>query len=438
MTQKQFDFQKAGWKLACFVIIYSICYGCVVMFGVPSSIKFVADAAVLCIGVCVLVDAGQRKRVMNSPMTVAVVVLALFCIASAALSGASPLPVLWDMRNLLRVMIFGCLCLGFLNESRFHALMKMLLTVYWINAAMFLLQFALGARMDFLGGLFGIEFGVNGRNNLFFCIMTIYVIARYLEGACSRRTCMSVLSSSILLAALCELKIVAIEVVCIAGAVEILHIISKRVQGKPDEIGWRKFGEIAVCILVSFVCGLAILYKLYPLAFKQMTQADRFAAYDSKCTAYKLGRLTAFQNINEMFFQGDVRKMLFGFGFGSFVDAGSAALQGPYYAQYGELNYSWFVFQLNYLECGLVGVGLYCVVIVIPALIAFWKFVTRKYKGSFTIAACSITMCPIMLMLYVYNNSLRAEIAYLAFLCLAVFEAVERWEERGFCNYSRE
>lgn len=437
MTQRRLNIIDIEWKIACFVVIYSICCGNIAVLGFRSIVKALEYAGLLGIGICVLLDRRQLKQTLKSPMTVAVAVLIVFSICSAAATGASPFPVLWDMKKMFRGMVVGCICLGVMTESRFRSLMRMMLALYWINAAAFMIQFAFGLRWDFLGGLFGSGLGVNGSNNLFFCIMVIYEIARYLEGEGSRNECLSVLFSSVILAAMCELKIVAIEVVCIAGAVGILHIISKRVQGKSDEIGWRKFGEIAVCILVSFVCGLAILYKLYPLAFKQMTQADRFAAYDSKCTAYKLGRLTAYKNINEMFFKGDLRKMLLGFGFGSFINDDSALLQGKYYAQYGDLNYAWFTFQLNYLETGLIGVVLYCAAIIVPAVVAFWRFIAQKCRKSFVVAACTITICPIMLLLYVYNNSLNAEIAYLAFMCLAAFEAMERWEEHDIRNNSR-
>lgn len=423
-------------KLIGFLLVYSILYGTGVMVGVPDAIKFLNDLALLVLTVLTMLSPEERSRILRTPFFAAMAVTAAFYAVSGLVSGAGILPMVWDLRGLMRPMLFGCICLGFVTENRFHEWMKLLTTLYWVNTAVLLVQFAFGVRMDFLGGLFGVEIGVNGRNNLFFCVIACYQIARYLEGKENTRKTMAVLGSSILLAALSELKVYFLEAACIAAAVVILDLVNCLLEKRMEKANWRKYGSLVLCLVVSYIGALVILYLVYPLAFKQMTQMKRFVAYDSTCHDYQLGRLTAFQNISDLFFHWEPAKMLFGLGFGSFVDSNVGALQGTYFGEFGDLNYSWFTFQLNYLETGLLGVILYCGTIAVPGIQAAWALLRGRCGDRFSLYACTLTMCPIMLLLYIYNNSLRGEMAYLAFLCLTAWQIEERRDEHGIHYHS--
>lgn len=429
MIKKTEKWNIAAQKLICLMLVYGIVYGTPVMFGVPNVIKFLNDLVLLAITVLTILSPEERSKILKTPFFAAVAVTTAYYAVSGLVSGTGILPMVWDFRGMLRPMLFGCICLGFVTENRFHDWMKLLTILYWVNAAVFLVQFAFGARMDFLGGLFGIELGVNGRNNVFFCVIVCYQIARYLEGKEGTLKTMAVLSSSVLLAALSELKIYFVEAACIIAAVVFLDLVKCFLEKRMDKADRKKYGILVLCLLVSYIGALVILYLVYPLAFKQMTQAKRFVKYDSGCSAYKLGRLTAFKNISDMFFHWEPVKMLFGSGFGSFVDSNVSAMQGVNFPEFGDLNYSWFTFQLNYLETGLLGVILYCGTIVVPGIQAAWGLLRGKCGEHFSLYACTLTMCPIMLLLYVYNNSLRGEMAYLAFLCLAAWKIAERRDE---------
>jgi hypothetical protein len=135
-----------------------------------------------------------------------------------------------------------------------------------------------------------------------------------------------------------------------------------------------------------------------------------------------LNRLTAITSINKLeFFKESFTHRLFGIGLGGAeYSSSSAFLQSIFYRQYQYLHYYWFSHAWMYLECGYIGLigyifGFFSNVLVGIKVIRSMK---RSYKDTSAVMT-GVILSIMTALLYIYNQSLRLEAAYMLYFTFA-------------------
>jgi hypothetical protein len=272
----------------------------------------------------------------------------------------------------------------------------------------------LGVEQDNMGGIFGTASGVNGYTNIYLCLICTFSTVMYLGKKAKLKELIWVLGSSLLIAALAELKLFFIEIVLIVLAAILLS--------KPS----RKTVQIIFFSALGMVAALALFARLFPEHMEVFMDAARFSSYVSdEIAGYRIGRLNAFTTINKLFFKNDILANLIGFGFGN-CESGSA-----FYEQYEHYHYTWFTHQVTFLETGYLGIILYSAfygLIFLHAAMAKKK--NQEYFGYLTMTQI---ICLLSILWMLYNQSQRTESAYLVFWVYAIpviLEKERRWIQK--------
>ena len=271
-----------------------------------------------------------------------------------------------------------------------------------VNVVLTLYQyFVMKLTQDNLGGIFGVERGVNAYSNTFLCAICTYMIVMYLSKKVKLLPMLLIFASSLLIAALAELKIFFIEIVLIL----LLAVLFSRASVRAMKIVFFS--------VVGLVASFALFAQLFPEHAAILMNWKLLLEYTTESIqGYNISRLSAFSEINRIFFKDNVWLNLFGYGFGN-CESGSA-----FYEIYGHYNYVWFTHQVTFLETGYAGVILYALFYVIVYIHA------RKSKKQDPKNAHYYTLTQIICLLtpiwFMYNQSMRIECAYLIFFLLAI------------------
>jgi hypothetical protein len=130
-----------------------------------------------------------------------------------------------------------------------------------------------------------------------------------------------------------------------------------------------------------------------------------------------LNRLTAIPRINELWLTKWPQR-IFGMGLGNCDTSGFEFLNTPFHAQYSWLRYAYFSVSFIFLEMGFTGLAFY-----IGFFVLVWfmcgnaKHAELEDRMYIQISRIVSLCCPLII---IYNNSLRAEGAYLLYFTLAL------------------
>ena len=118
-------------------------------------------------------------------------------------------------------------------------------------------------------------------------------------------------------------------------------------------------------------------------------------------------------------------------GMGNCDTSSFAFVNTPFYEAYGFMHYNWFSYAIMYLECGWTGLVFYFgfFVFVFFKISKIEKNSEGMAKSYCRIAKIMAIMCSIIA---IYNASLRAEGAYMAYFVLAIPFAYSR------CGYGKQ
>ena len=317
-------------------------------------------------------------------------------------------------RRVFRFYLFYFACAVLLNVDTVEKLLDFLVKLQPVNLLLTLFQyFVQRLGQDNLGGLFGVENGANAYSNIFLCIVCTHMVIRYLAKKEKLMPMLLTLGSSLIIAALAELKIFFVEIIIIILLAVLLSNPSARTV---------KIIAFGAC---GFVGALMLLGQLFPEHMAILLSLARLAEYTSEAIyGYRISRLGAFSDINQIFFKGDIARNLFGYGFGN-CETGSA-----FYEKYEKYSYTWFTHQVTFLETGYIGVLLYLlffVMVYIHATISKKANPENAHYYSFTQIIC--VLCAVW---FVYNQALRMELGYLIFFALAIPAVVRNnWLKSG-------
>ncbi|MDY5989705.1 MAG: Stealth CR1 domain-containing protein [Coprococcus catus] len=352
------------------------------------------------------------------PMNVMIAILffSLMLIPGLLINGGSPLHILWAVRNYYRFFAFYIICIHTFDKDDVINILELFCKIYYVNLVLCLIEcFVFGKTRDYLGGIFGVSKGCNGYLNVFLCIVLSYVCCKYMKMKVSTAYMAFILISTMLIAGLAELKIIFIEMVIIVGLVILMHRHDKRI--------WviLKFSIAVIAI------GLVSLLVVAPDHFFILINPLRLFEYaGSKNLGYNLSRFHAFSNINQLFFHGNPLLNLFGLGFGNCEYSSFSFLQSPFYGEYGQYNYRWFMHQMLFLETGYLGLLGY--IGTLAAVVAgAWK--NRNKQRHEFLHEFVVVMGIIAIMNVWYDASLRSECAYMIWFVLATSAIVVRKDD---------
>jgi hypothetical protein len=286
--------------------------------------------------------------------------------------------------------------------------LKFLDFLHVVNFALVLVQFAMGFRQDYLGGIFGTSIGCNGGLFLFLTLITVKTILSFMRNECGVIKCMSFSLMAILIATLAEVKFFFVMFICI---VIVTACITKW--------SFRKTVFFVFCaIIVSvFSTMLSLMYDDFQdfLTWDGLRNAILNPNYSS---TEDLGRFTAVPIISERFLPQFFDK-LFGIGLGNADTSSLSIFNTTFFEAYRSIRYNYFSYAFLYLETGIIGLVLYVMFFVVSFVVSLRLYIAKKADGM--ICQLAMIFSGVCVVLMFYNSSLRTEmVGYLAYFVLAL------------------
>ena len=396
--------------LVFFVLFFSLLMEVFINYlALPSVIRFFND---LCIVLIAIFSFGRIsstfKRLKIMPVIYCIMFYLLLGIFSAIINFVELRLYIWAFRNTFRGILYLIFCVVYLDSIDLKNVFNVLYYLSWLHLALCLIQyFALGLKQDDVGGIFG---GLGSMEPVtFMVILLAYYLVAYLEDKEKLRRLIFIIFSSMVVSALAEERFAYIMFVLIfIGA----FLLTKPSLKKPI---------IAFIAIIALAIGLYLMKLIFPDVFKVLTDFDKIFEYASATyeEGYKIPRLGAIGFINETFFQGDLLKLFFGYGFGATETSELAIFQSEFYQIYGEYNYRWFTHQWVFLEGGIVGLVSYISIFVA----VFFCVISRiKERNGYTktLISTGVIMALYSIVLVFYNATLKNDMSYIAFFGLAI------------------
>lgn len=381
------------------------------LLGIPSSALYITD--IVTVAALLSCPKGTWSRFRKLGTSAIVWTFITFCTVLFIGDVAhivKPTLVLWGIRNTFRFFAFGYACASTLNREDIDGFFHIFFWFQVLNICISIIQYAMGFDGDHLGGIFGTVTGCNGYTNVFFCILLAYYSLAFVDGREGFWKFVFVALSTLVIAALAELKLFYFE----AAAIVIFAVLCR--ANKP-----RSFLLLLVT-LIAFIVALQIFSAAFPSAYEMLTNFDELMTYSTDNTGavegYNISRINAFNDINQFIFHGNLSLNLFGVGFGNAGFSQFSIFTSAFYGAYGYLNYQFFTTQTWFIETGYVGFGLLIVqFVVLCCYCGGWA--KKLPEDSFyfqlvQIVAIMTTLC------FWYNQTLRVEAAYLTFLVLSI------------------
>jgi hypothetical protein len=399
------------------------------LFGLPSSTLYVTD--VVTVAALLSCPKGTWSRFRKLGTSAIVWTFITFCAVlfiGDVVHTVKPTLVLWGIRNTFRFFVFGFACASILNHEDIDGFFHMFFWFQVLNICISIVQYAMGFDGDHLGGIFGTVTGCNGYTNVFFCILLAYYSLAFVDGREGFWKFAFIASSTLVIAALAELKLFYFE----AAAIVIFAVLCR--ANKP-----RSFLLLLVT-LIAFIVALQIFSVVFPNAYEMLTNFDELMAYSTDNTGavegYNISRINAFSDINQFIFHGNLSLNLFGIGFGNAGFSQFSIFTSAFYGVYGYLNYLFFTTQTWFIETGYIGFGL--LIIQFLVLCGYCgKWARKLSRDSFYFRLAQIIACMTILCFW-YDQTLRVEAAYLTFFVLSIPFVVVKDSKFGKDGFSNE
>lgn len=348
-----------------------------------------------------------------TPLIPILIVFTFYLLLTQIFNFVSPLLSVMAFRRTFRFYLFFLACVVMLTKDGVRKIMKGLLWLQVVNFGLTIIQYMfLGYSQDNLGGIFGVEKGVNAYTNVYLCIISAYMLVRYLEKKTKLWPMLLTIVSALIIAVLAELKVFFVEIIVIV----LLGILLSNPSARTIKTIAFAGGGI--------VAAVALFGIIFPEHFEILLNMAMLAQYTTeKIHGYNISRLNAFSDINRLFFKNDPLLNLFGYGFGN-CESGSV-----FYERYSDYHYSWFTHQVSFLEIGYVGIVLYMLFFV---FIYVFSGKSKKQNPENRLYYSFAQIVSVMSMIWVfYDQSLRIELAYIIFFALAVPLVVKKSGKKG-------
>ncbi|CAD0163188.1 3-phosphoshikimate 1-carboxyvinyltransferase [Streptococcus thermophilus] len=404
--------QGARWVLL--TLYYSMfSYVLVYTLGLPRSLLYIGDILTIWSFVLAFYKKSKRNFLIPSEFLLLVVFM-LLGVFNAFVNSEPILLVVWGLRNILRYFLFLYSCYVLLEIQDIENVLKFLWKIFWLSIPLctierFFVHYPAGTIIgDMVGGVFWNYSGCNLPLNIILCICIIDSARGFFADNIKLPRFVITCVMAMYMAATAELKVFFVE---FAVIIIVSAIVARAKWNKVLVmfIGALFFSQ-AISLFVTLNASTSYDYSAIFSVNGLIEYATRQSGYNG---TGDVNRLTGIATIWKQLFEGNLEKCLFGIGLGNAEYTNFFA--SDFYRKYGYMNYQWFHMIWMFIENGLIGILIY-----ISFFIKTLKksFAIRKEDEYASIAAISIV---IMLLLYIYNNSLRVEASgYLMFMILSV------------------
>ena len=184
------------------------------LLHLPLVIQMLMDVAWCLLGVLILINWRSlfQASIQVKALLAVVVLFFLSTLVGLALNYQSILYYLWGIRNNFAYLVFFFACILFLKAENIRNYWKCFDLLFAVNFLVTFFQFfILGYKQDYLGGIFGVQQGCNGRTNAFLMIVITCSIVRYLNQEEKAWVCLLKCAMALIIAALAELKMFILE-----------------------------------------------------------------------------------------------------------------------------------------------------------------------------------------------------------------------------------
>lgn len=395
------------WLTIWIAILPFLLGGFLDLLKLPSFVKYTADFAWIVVLAFMIFKRNIVLRKEWIPFLVFVLVFFIYTFVIYMFNFQSLFYYLWGLRNNFRFYVFFFALITFLTTDDIETLFKFFDFLFWVNVAVSLLQyFVLGYERDYLGGIFGIQSGVNGFAIIFFLMITCKSLLMYMSQKESALKCFSKCGVTLLIAALAELKVYYVLFLLILGMSALLTSFS-----------WKKLVAILVCVIAA-IFGSVLLTILFDfdnvLSIKYIWELATQENYSQVGT---VNRLSAIPTLIKTVVS-EVDDRIFGMGLGNCDTSAFAICNTPFYMKYESLRYSWFTCAFLFLETGYIGLIIYISFFVMCYILS--NKVLKSRQGNPIYCRMAMIMSVICVILTFYNNSLRAEAGYMSYFILAL------------------
>lgn len=378
----------------------------------PKALRYILDLNLLVIMLIYFVL--QKKRVESKEYIIVKKYLIIY-MSLMLLGGVfASVPIgqiLWAARNNFFYVLFMFFTVSYLKENEITKVIDNLCKIQILNVICGTIEFfLLHKKNDYLGGIFGIEQGCNAYLNIYCVIICAYVFSKYMYKKSSLLNVILVFGSSIYMAILSELKIMFIELV-------IIVILAILMSGNISKI----VGIFITGILGIYYGGIVISI-VNPEILRIISSLENMVDYGTRVDYgngdIRIARMSAISQVNEYFFKGDLKKELFGYGFGACEESVSFPFCNSSFAdKYSYLGYRNLTTSMNYLETGALGLVMFLVSFVMMIIIAQKA---KKILGEKIYIATYVQIVVFVSILnFAYNSSIRRMIAYVTFFVIA-------------------
>lgn len=416
----------------CQVIYLLVFDGFFLSFPILSKVHYLTDVVTLMLLLGIILDWKRLFRLHGYIYYIPMFAYIFVCIVTAIINRVDPFLFIWASRNTFRFFIFFFACMLYLRPSDITDFFDKLLKLQFINFPLAIIEYlyfsslpygTLDILQDHVSGIFGIETGGNGCLNIYLCLIVIACIVNMYEKGKIGFVHIFTISTSMLCAAISELKVFFPEVVGIFIIINILYF--KKILTQPS-----LFVKISILIIVCFALGMVVMLQLYPYASKVY---ENYGSYEKKSSVtYQLGRVGAFSKINDLFFRDSVMGRLIGLGFGNCEYSSISLFTSDFYREYYFYHYRWFTHQMIYLETGLLGFITFSMFIISIALQSFVTFL--KDKNSRKIAVISISFSAILFVNLWYNCIIRSDFGYICYFFLSAVPVLINGKKELGCS----
>ena len=401
-----------GSKFVMLVMLYyTISYICVYTFHMPRLLLYLGD--VLNIGIFILALRNKMGKFPCSSTFIWMVIFTVFGLMSSLFNHQSVGLIIWGIRNNLRFFILFYSIIVYFKMHDVAIVLKVVKFVFWISFPLcaierFCVTYPSGTIVgDMIGGVFWNYSGCNLSLNIVLITVITMISSQYFRGEEKFVNFILTSAAALFMAATGELKVYLAEYI-------VIIILTAMMSG----VSFKNIFKILIGgILFSIFISCFISFNMSGSNYADNYTIEGFFSYATRDTGYNgtgdLNRLTGIMTVNDTIFKGQWLKKLFGIGLGNAEYTNF--FTSPFYEQHNYLNYQWFHDIWMFIETGFVGVISY-VAIFISTLIKSRKNLKRTSVGTFV-----STMIVLMLILFVYNITLRAEAGgFILFMILAI------------------
>ena len=412
----EFKFNDWHWKtdfinITLFLSFFTLCIA--QTFNVSSIIYFLIDFPII---IMIITNFKKYIRTILDKQVfgISVILIGIF-LTSVVSSIVNNVPIgnmVYGIYKYFRGFAFFYCVLAFGDATSERQTYGLYFTVFWLNVILTVIEFfAFGIKQDLLGGIFGLVIGVNQYTNLFFVIISVYCIEKLVNHDTSKKEYKLIIAIIIMMlaiSALAELKYFYAEFIILFICACLC--LPKRIKSL---IG---IGLIIIGILVCY----NILIRMFP-EFTDLTNELKhgglYRLMDLQrhySTDFDIGRAVVFSYSNKYLVTKKINQWL-GMGIGAVTS--SSLVNNQFWLQHKATHYDQFATSYLYIEQGMIGFILYCLIFLklfIIGIKSLLNELTRKYGTMLIMSVIGF------IMIFVYNMALFSQLSFIAFGFLAI------------------